>query len=116
ATQEGSSNLRVVDILGTRNDTSHDIWDIKIQMELSAGGQPVDLTQLVLRYSNGTTVRNYIFGGANSYTLNWIRGAGTNNVIDSGDLVELNFNSTSGELAPRTAFEVQLIPEVGSPV
>jgi flagellin FlaB len=116
ATQEVSSNLKVVDIYGHRNLSTTNIYNITIQLTLSAGGQPVDLTQAVLRYSDGTVVRNYVYGGANTFTLTWIRGQGTNNVIESGDLVELTFNTVNAELAPRTPFDVQIVPEVGSPV
>ena len=116
ATEEVSSNLKVIDVYGTRNDTSRDLWDIKIQLQLPAGGQKVDMSNLVVRYSDGVNVRNYIFNGSPAFNLSWIRGLGTNNVIDTGDLVELRFNGTSAELPPRTQFTVQLIPEVGNPV
>jgi flagellin FlaB len=116
ATQEVSSNLKVVDIFGSRVDTTHDLQDIKLQLQMSAGSQPVDLSQLVVRYSDGNTVQNYIAGSANDFTLSWIRPAtGGPNVIKAGDLVELTF-TTPAELAPRTNFEVQLLPEIGSPV
>lgn len=116
ATQEISSNVKVVDIYGARVDTTHDIQDIKLQLEMSAGSQPVDLSQMVLRYSDGNTVQNYVFGSASTFTLDWIRpAAGGPNVMKSGDLVELTLTAPA-ELPPRTSFEVQLLPEIGSPV
>ena len=121
ATQEVSSNLKVVDIFGSRVDDTHDLQTIKLQLEMAAGGQPIDLTQVVLRYSDGQSVINYASATLSPslpkmpFTLTWVRGQGTNNVMESGDLVELSFD-TATELAPRTSFEVQLLPEVGSPV
>lgn len=116
ATTEVSSNLKVLDIYGTRNTTSSNLWNIKLQLMLPAGGQRLAMDTLVIRYADGQTTRWYNFSGTNTYTLSWIRGVGTNNVIMSGDLVELTFNTVSGELAPRTAFTVQILPEIGNPV
>jgi flagellin FlaB len=116
ATKEVSSNLDVLAVYGVRNDTSSNVWDVKIWLTLPAGGQKVDLSTLVARYSDGANVRDYAFNGTPAFTLSWVRGTGTNNVISRGDIVELKFNGTSSELAPRTSFDLKLIPEVGSPV
>lgn len=116
ATTEVSSNLKVLDIFGTRNNTTANLWNIKIQFQLPAGGQRLAMDDLVLRYSDGQTLRWYNFSGTNNYTLSWIRGVGTNNVIAPGDLVELTFNTVSGELAPRTTVSVQVLPSLGNPV
>jgi flagellin FlaB len=116
ATSEVSSNLKVIAVYGVRNSTASDIWNISLWIELPAGGQKVDLANLILRYSNGTSVRNHELGGDPAFTLSWVRGLGTNNVIEGGDIVELTFNGTSGELAPRTNFRIELLPEVGNEV
>lgn len=116
ASTEVSTNMKVVDIFGTRNSTSSNLYTIKIQVQLAAGGQELSLEDLVIRYSDGATVRHYGFGATPSFSLAWIRGTGTNNVIDAGDLVEITFNTVDSELAPRTEFSVQLIPETGAPV
>jgi flagellin FlaB len=116
ATAEVASNFHVIGMYGLRNDTSHDIYNVKIQFELSAGAVPVPMDQLILRYSDGTATRFYQFSGANTYTLNWIRGQGTNNVMQTGDLVELTFNTVDTELAPRSTFSLQVLPQVGNPV
>lgn len=116
ATQEVSSNLKVVDIFGSRNDTSSNIYNVKIQVQLPAGGQRLALEDLILRFSDGSSTRHYRFTTTPSYTLDWIRGLGTNNVIDSGDLVEIQFDTVNTELAPRSEFTLQIIPAVGHPV
>ena len=125
ATQEVSSNLKITGIYGVRNDTTEDLWDLKMNVELSAGATSMDLTKLILRYSDGTTTRNYAHdaaaladGAASNMAFNatWIRGSGSNFVMESGDLVELHFNLVTAELAERTNVKIDLIPEMGSPV
>lgn len=116
ATHEVSSNLKVIEVYASRNTTSTNIYTIKAQLALAAGGQKVPLDDLVLRYTDGTTIKLYKFTGSPTYTLEWIRGVGSNNVIDTGDLVELTFTTQDRELAPRSAFSVQIIPPIGSPI
>lgn len=116
ATAEVASNFHVIGMYGVRNNTTANVYNIKIQFELSAGAVPVAMDQLILRYSDGTTTRFYQFNGTSAYTLNWIRGQGTNNVMQSGDLMELTFNTVDSELAPRSEFSLQVLPQVGNPV
>ena len=126
ATQEVASNLKVTGIYGVRNSTTADLWDIKLNVELSAGALPMDLTKLIARYSDGTTVLNYVHGSAaladadaasTSFNTTWIRGSGGSTfVMQSGDLVELHFNLVSGALAERSSVQLSLIPEVGGAV
>ena len=126
ATQEVASNLKVSGIYGVRNSTSVDLWDLKLNVELSAGAVPMDLTKLVLRYSSGTSTANYAHSSAAladatahsaSFNATWIRGSGGNFVMTSGDLVQLHFNmANAGEIATRSPIAVSLIPESGSPV
>lgn len=116
ATQEVTSNLKVVDVYGTRNNSSSNLYWIKIQVQLPAGGQKLPLDDLIIRYTDGTIVRHYSFSTAPTYTLNWIRGLGSGNVIDTGDLVEITFDTQNAELVPRSPFSVQMIPATGNPV
>ena len=128
ATQEVSSNLKVTGIYGLRGNATNTegLWDLKINVELSAGALPMDLTKLVIRYSDGSSTRNYghddaaladAAGPASSFNATWIRGNGDGFVMQSGDLVQLHFNMNDGDrLETRTPVEVSLIPETGSPV
>ena len=125
ATQEVASNLKVSGIYGVRNSTSVSVWDLKMNTELSAGAVPMDLTKLVIRYSDGTNQRNYAYNSASladgaasntNFATTWIRGTGTNAVMSSGDLVQLHFNLVNAELGTRTPVSVSLIPETGSAV
>ncbi|HEX2022409.1 MAG TPA: archaellin/type IV pilin N-terminal domain-containing protein [Candidatus Thermoplasmatota archaeon] len=116
ATQEVSSNVKVIGIEGLRNTTSSNVYTFQLKLALAAGAQDVDLSQMILRFSDGSVVRNYQLGGAYPFTLSWIRGVGTNNVMKAGDLVELSFTRIDGEVAPRTDFELLLVPETGADV
>ena len=125
ATQEVSSNLKVTGIYGVRNTTALDIWDLKINVELSAGAVPMDLTKLVIRYSDGSTTRNYAHAPSaladaaapsSAFHTTWIRGDGSQHVMESGDLVQLHFNLVDDTLPTRTPVQIALIPEAGSPV
>jgi flagellin FlaB len=119
ATQEVSSNLKVLNVYGVRNTSgsppapSTDITKLKVHLELSAGALPMDLTQLIIRYSDGTnTPDNYADAETTKF---WIRGDGTNDVMQPGDLVELTLQ-LANTVEPRTSIEVSMIPETGSPV
>lgn len=119
ATQEVSSNLKVIEVYAKRNNTTANIHTVKLQVALAAGGQKVPLDDLILRYADGNAIKLYKFTGASTdptYTLEWIRGTGSNNVIDTGDLVEVTFNTQERELPPRETFSLQIIPPYGSPI
>lgn len=115
ATQEVASNLKVIGIDGERNDTSSNVYNLKFKLTLQAGSQDLDLSDMVIRYSDGTTVRNYQLGGVHPFTLQWVRGEGVDDVMQAGDLVELSLSPISSELAPRTDIEINMIPGTGAP-
>ena len=124
ATQEVSSNLKVLNVYGVRgNSTDANLWDCQLNVELSAGALPMDLTKLIIRYSDGTNTRNYAYsssalanalGPSTSFNATWVRGSGTGAVMQSGDLVQVHFNNCN--LAPRTSVDLSIIPEIGTPV
>ena len=116
ATEEVSSNLRVIGVYGIRNNTASHIWELKFQMTLAPGSQDVPMDQLVIRYADGNNVRIYKFNETPDFTLNWIRGQGLDNVAKPGDLVELTFNTAGPTLAPSSQFELSFMPPVGAPV
>jgi len=127
ATQEVASNLKVNGIYGVRgNTTDAGLWDIKINVELSAGAVPMDLTELIIRFSDGAETLNYAesntaladaSGPSSNFKASWIRGTGSNRVMEPGDLVELHFNlNTADPIEPRTDIQIELIPELGSSV
>ncbi len=115
ATNEVSSNLKVVSVYGQRNTTTGDpdLAFINIYSELSAGAPDLDLTKLIIRYADGAQMINYVYG---EWTPNWIRGTNTSAVMESGDLVSFNLTLPAGGLDNRVEVEILLIPEAGPPV
>ena len=124
ATQEVSSNLKVLNVYGIRPGTDKDVNEFKINVELAAGALPLDLSKLIVRWSNGTESFNYAWATAQNnatkkFEITCIRGACTDAdpVMRSGDLVEIYFSMpASSYLATRTNVEVTLTPETGTPV
>ena len=123
ATQEVSSNLKVLNVYGLRNGTgsTDDVQKLKINLELSAGALAIDLTKLIVRYSDGTSSYNYAYGweDGDGFNTTWIRGTNSSAVMQSGDLVEIELHTwpaTATEIAERTSVELSLIPETGSAV
>lgn len=122
ATQEVSSNAKVVGLYGHRNDTTtSNVHKLVLGLELSAGGLPMDMTKLIVRYSDGDKSHNYKYGfdGGNGFNTTWIRGTNNSAVMQSGDLVEVEVHSwpaTTGGIATRKSVSITLIPETGAPV
>ena len=115
ATEDVASNFHIVGFFGTRNSTSTDIYTLKSYMELASGAKELDMSSLVVRYSDGTNVTVYSYNGTNPFQLEWLRGSNINNVIKANDLVEISFNLGS-PIPPRSEIEIHFIPEKGSTV
>jgi flagellin FlaB len=121
ATQEVSSNLKVINVYGHRNDTTtSEIHKLKVVAELSAGAVPMDLTKLIIRFSDGSISYNYDYGWdtGNGFNTTWVRGTNNSAVMQAGDLVELEFHTWPAvvDIATRTSVELSMIPESGSAV
>ena len=115
ATADVSSNMRIESAYAIRATTADDVGTIRLIMTASAGSLPVDLSETIVRYSDGASPTLFKFGDpTNPFTLSWIRGDGTNNVVEGGDLVQLDL-TLPAELAPRTDFRLQLIHIIGAP-
>jgi archaeal flagellin FlaB len=122
ATQEVSSNLKATGVYGHRNDTTtSNVQKIVLALELSAGAVSIDMTKLIVRYSDGSTTFNYDYGwdGGNGFNTTWVRGSNNSAVMTSGDLVEVEFHTwpaTSGGIPTREDIRISLIPEQGASV
>lgn len=116
ATAEVSSNVKVINVYGLRNNTTSNLYTVRLELSLSAGSKDVDLNNMIIRYSDGSNVRVYSFGGSPGFNLSWVRGVGTNNVMTQGDLVDLDISTISAELPPRSTLQLTMIPETGSPI
>ncbi|HET6403797.1 MAG TPA: archaellin/type IV pilin N-terminal domain-containing protein [Candidatus Thermoplasmatota archaeon] len=115
ATADVSSNIRIESVYGIRTAPTDDIQTVRLTMTLAAGSLQIPLEDTLIRYSDGTTTTIYRFGDpTHAFTLNWVRGDGDGNTMESGDLVELDIDLAS-DLAERKSFRLQLIHIVGSP-
>lgn len=116
ATEEVSSNFRIIGVYGIRNTSASDVWQLKFQLTLAAGSQDVPLDQLIIRFADGNNERVYKFTDSPTFSLEWIRGDGLDNVAKSGDLIELTLDMQNAELAPSSTFELSFHPAVGAPL
>ena len=121
ATQDVSSNLKIVNVFGHRNDTTTSaIHKLRVVVQLSAGSVPMDLTQLLLRMSDGASTVNYAYGYGNGdgFNTTWVRGTNGSAVMKAGDLVEIEFHAwaLSTGIATRTPISLALVPGTGSAV
>lgn len=115
ATEDVSSNFQIDNFYGVRNNTTSDIYTLKVYAKLSAGARDLDLASMLIRFSDGNMVTVYAHNGTNPFNATWLRGTNNNNVMMAGDLVEVSFNLAS-PLAERSEIEVHFLPERGSTV
>lgn len=126
ARQNVAGSLNVLSATGSRADATTDMQKMKVRVQLAAGADPVDVSQLVLHYNDGTTQADYQYANAadaTHFAAAWIRGAGTNQVAVAGDIVELSIGDDSSnnaanaiDMAPSTRISVTLIPAHGNQV
>jgi flagellin FlaB len=126
ATAEVSSNIKIVNVVGSRADTTltTPVNNLNISVELSAGGSTIDFNQVVIKYLNETTAVTLTYGttpDATHFTYKEDRdpsGTGVP-VLAPGDLAIINIDlstatGTKQELNVRSKGTVQIIPETGT--
>ena len=96
ATQEVSSNLKVVNVFGIV--TAGKVEDFRVVAQLSAGALPMDLEQAIIRYSDGTNTFNYVWTAAFDDGLGACDGADT--IEDSGAVAYLEQEFVAAWLRP----------------
>jgi flagellin FlaB len=128
ATQQVATNLDVVQVVGQilATGTSGKINALNVTVGLAPGAKQLDLSQLVIRLSDGSSEKRLVYAqtdAANKYTATSIRDADSSfsagsPVMTAGDLVLLNVNLTGNslDLNTRTSVAMDLIPEIGAPV
>lgn len=127
ATKEVSSNLLVKTVYGSRGGTTGSLHNMNITIALAPGASPVDLSQIVMKYSDGSSIVQLNHGAkhaANTFVPFEVRdpkGTFTTGspVMTAGALVDIQLNLTvagASALAERSDVTIQLIPESGTPV
>jgi flagellin FlaB len=124
ATAEVSSNLKIVNVVGTRVDSvlTTPVSTLDIAVELSAGGSTIDFNQVIIKYLNETTpvTLNYTSGPADAthFTYSEDRDpSGTGiPVLAPGDLaiIRINLIATNQSMHMRSKGTVQIVPEMGT--
>jgi len=140
ATQQISSNIVVEQVLGDRGETSNQsIKDLLIRLKPDVGTTSIDLRQVIVTVMDSTkrydlnyssSVINFTAGDGTTltnisrYTAISVRDedssfTNTTPVLNSGDLIEIQVNSSSMQnitLDPRKTFWLSLNQELGQAV
>lgn len=115
---QGTLELRGSTIAQDTDSDGASIDSIVFQVANAAGGQPVDLTpgKTVIRYadSSQTIVRD----GAGQFTVTPRGNANSNNLVESGEIIEIAIPNLASALSPvlgtSTTFSIQVIPPTGA--
>lgn len=126
ATEEVSSNLRFDGIIGQRPDVdTANLGDLNITVSLAAGAQTVDLSEMRITLTTGTTQTVYSHDddpdpGTEEFNATVLRDSDSgftsaSPVMNQGDLVRLDIDLTQDdmEIGPRDDLTITLSPEVG---
>lgn len=124
ATQEVSSNVKIVNVIGQRPDpnATTDISTLNVSVELAAGGQDIDFGKVIIKYINETTTATLSYSAsaasATSFTYAEDRdpsGTGVP-VLSAGDLgkITIDLSATGQKLSVRKKGTIQIIPEKGT--
>jgi flagellin FlaB len=123
ATAEVASNLKVVSIIGTTNAGITQIDKLDVSIQLSAGGTQMDMKNVVVKYidDTGSIILPWVAdnGGAATFGYSEERFINDDDVLQQGELGNINIVLTSGgktPLATRSKAQIQIIPETGTMV
>ncbi len=116
ATSEISSNLKIISIVASVDTANEEATDLTFSVEISAGGNPIDINKTVVKYIDDTHAEfiNISTLYSEERTLD-----GDSNILSPGDLGKFTIDLTnpiSMELAARKSATIQIIPEKGSMV
>lgn len=128
ATKEVSSNLIAKSLYGVRPATTGNLEDLNITIALAPGAASVDLSQMIIKYSDGSKIvqLNHATAHANdTFVPKEVRDPkgtfeASSPVMTAGALVDIqiDLNKAGGgmTLGERSDVTIQLIPESGTPV
>lgn len=124
ATTEVSSNMKIVSVLGIRTGTTGVVENLNVIIDLSAAGENIDFSQVVIKYINetSTSTLNYSETSADSTTFTYSESRNpsgtTAPVLGPGDLakVTIDLSDTGQKLYERKRGTIQIIPEKGAMV
>ena len=110
AMAEVSSNIKIDNIVGTAN--ANNVSALNISLSLSAGGEDIDMNQVVVNFINDDKLAKV------SFTYTEDRYTTDNQVLSTGELGNLyiDLSTTSQQLNKRGTGTLQIIPEAGTMV
>lgn len=134
ATQNVAAALSILRVDGLRSETTDDIEQLSVTVQLAAGAEPVDLSKLVVLVDNGEQQIQLVAceaGGAVAdedadFAMSSLRGDVPDcGVMNAGDLVQLHFGLAdsatpanalplAGGIETATKVQVSLVPNHGS--
>ena len=125
AATEVTSNLNIISVIGNINETSDNIENFTIAVQLSAGGQNIDFQSVILKYIDSQTtdtmnttssITNVSLVDTTTYFYTENRSVGTaNQVLQVGELGILTLKPTNG-LGLREKGLIEIVPETGTMV
>lgn len=129
AVSNTASTLTVLGADGLRNAASGDLEQLDIRLALAAGADPVDISKLVVVYSDGQASLTMAYDGAavaaDQFMADWVRdtdNSGSNQVMTGDDIVVLHLGEAAATpdydlgLAANTHVQVTMTPAHGTQV
>ncbi len=128
ATEQVSSNINVESVVGSRAATTNDLQDLDLFVVLAPGASNIDVSQLQIQLSDGSTLVTLSFNAAaasaTEFDATAIRDADSsfsdaNPVMTSGDLVRIDIDADAAlgaEIPTRSDVSITIIPEAGNSV
>ena len=110
ATSEISSNLKIVSIVATVDANTENASALNFSIEVSAGGNPIDISKTKVKYIDDTTAAFISPTYSEERTLD-----DDTNILSPGDLGKFRITLTN-KLAARKSATLQIIPEKGTMV
>lgn len=115
ATAEVSSNLKIISVVATADSTNEVATDLDLLIEVSAGGNPIDMgaNKLKVKYIDDTHSNFVAFTYSEDRTLD-----SDTNVLSPGDLgrLAIDIQTEAANLSARKSATIQIIPETGNMV
>ncbi|MEM3609655.1 MAG: archaellin/type IV pilin N-terminal domain-containing protein [Candidatus Anstonellales archaeon] len=129
-TQQVSSNIMVLSVVGQRNSGTGTIDQLFISVKAAAGASRLDLKNMLVVVNNGSaeiklTANNSTSANSATNTYGFIERVDPNDlfnlssnslVIDPSSLIDLNVSIANAKLYPRKTLTINLMPEVGTPL
>ena len=131
ATEQVASNLDISSVVGVRDAVGDaGLKDLQIFVALAPGASEVDLEQMKIQITDGTTLTTLDYSdtatSATEFTASAIRDADSSftaaqPVMNEGDLVQIDIDLSTAagidmEFEPRDDVKLTMLPEVGNPV